>query len=378
MFLAVAGRGAMRIGMIAPLELRVPPVAYGGIELVVSLLTDELVRRGHDVTLFASGDSVTDARLVSCSPTFLRGTDADRDTLNSMNVSACLARADSFDVIHNHSGYEGMALAGLASRPMLSTLHGWPDDEWPTVFAHYPGWYNALSWSSRRQLPFKPGFVGVIHNGLDIDSYPFNGNDGREDHLLFLSRISREKGAHLAISVARRLGRRLVLAGNVESHDEEYFRTSVLPEIDGDQVQYIGEVDYQRKRDVLQQPHCLLAPLTWDEPFGLFMVEAMACGTPVVGLDRGSVSEVVRHGETGFVVDTLEEMTAAVGRVDSIDRWQCRLDAQRRFDYRKMVDRYVAAYERVRSEAGVPVRPERRVATEMSAPAVGSLGRSER
>ena len=368
----------MRIGMIAPLEMRVPPVAYGGIELVVSLLTEELVRRGHDVTLFASGDSVTHAQLVSCSPTSLRGTDAARDTLNAMNVSACLARAGSFDVIHNHTGCDGMAVAGLAGPPMLSTLHGIPDDDWPTVFAHYQGWYNTLSWSFKRRLPFKPGFVGVIYNGLDVDSYPFTGSMGRGDHLLFLSRISREKGAHLAISVARKLGRRLVLAGNVASHDAEYFRTSVLPWIDGDQVQYVGEVDYNRKREVLQQPHCLLAPLTWDEPFGLFMVEAMACGTPVVGLNRGSISEVVRHGETGFVVDTLAEMATAVGRVDSIDRWRCRLDAQRRFDYRTMVDRYVAAYERVTSEARVPVRPERRVAAGGSARAVGSLRRSER
>ena len=368
----------MRIGMIAPLEMRVPPVAYGGIELVVSLLTEELVRRGHDVTLFASGDSVTDARLISSSPTSLRGTDADRATLGMMNVSACLARADSFDVIHNHTGYEGMVAAGLASRPMLSTIHGIPGGDWPTVFANYQGWYNTLSWSFKRRLPFKPGFAGVIHNGLDIDSYPFNGDAGRGDHLLFLSRISREKGAHLAISVARKLGRRLVLAGNVASQDEEYFRTYVLPQIDGDQVQYVGEVDYDRKREVLQQPHCLLAPLTWEEPFGLFMVEALACGTPVVGLNRGSVSEVVKHGETGFVVDTLEEMTVAVGRVDSIDRWACRLDAQRRFGYRTMVDRYVAAYERVTSETSVPVGPERRAAADTSARAVGSLGGSER
>ena len=154
----------MRIGMIAPLEMRVPPVAYGGIELVVSLLTEELVRRGHDVTLFASGDSVTDAQLISCSPTSLRGTDADRETLNTMNVSACLARADTLDLIHNHTGYEGMLAAGLASAPMLSTLHGIPFDGWLALFARYQGWYNTLSWPFKRQLPFKPGFVGVIHN----------------------------------------------------------------------------------------------------------------------------------------------------------------------------------------------------------------------
>ena len=368
----------MRIGMIAPLEIRVPPVAYGGIELVVSLLTDELVRRGHEVTLFASGDSVTDARLVPACSTHLRGTSHHKGILNVMNVAACLAQADSFDVIHNHTGYEGMAVAGLACRPMLSTIHGISGDDWLTVFAHYQGWYNTLSSSFKRELPFKHQFVGVIHNGLDIDSYPFNGDAGRGDHLLFLGRISREKGAHLAISVARRLGRRLVLAGNVGGDDEAYFRKFVLPQIDGDQVQYVGEVGYDRKRDLLQQPHCLLAPLTWEEPFGLFMVEALACGTPVVGLNRGSVPEVVKHGETGFVVDTLEEMATAVERVDSIERWRCRLDAQRRFDYHTMVDRYLAAYERVASEAGVPVRPERGVAPDMSAQAVGSLRRSER
>jgi len=336
--------------MISPLEMRVPPVGYGGIELVVSLLTEELVRRGHDVTLFASGDSVTSARLEAVCPHFLRGSNRDSNILNMINVVSCLEQADRFDIIHNHTALEGLAMAGLVETPMLTTLHGNLDGDWLELFTHYKGWYNTISYSAKSLLPNKERFVGVIYNAINVDSYPFNGS-ARETYLLFLARISYEKGPHLAISVARRLGRRLIIAGNVHPVDEEYFRTRVMPEVDGDLIQYVGEVDYNRKRELLARAYCLVAPITWPEPFGLFFIEAMACGTPVVVFNRGSAPEVVKHGETGFVVDTLAEMADAIDEVYRIDRKRCREYVKQKFDAPRMVDDYLRAYERVLSES---------------------------
>jgi glycosyltransferase involved in cell wall biosynthesis len=336
----------MRIGMIAPLEMRVPPVGYGGTELVVSLLTEELVRRGHRVTLFASGDSQTQASLVAGCERFLRGTERDKGILTMLSVTACLERADEFDLIHNHTCFEGLATAGLVRTPVLTTLHGGLAGDWLLLFERYRGWYNTISHSAKRLLPPRPRFAGVIHNAIDVKSYPFNGG-ARDEELLYLSRISPEKGTHLAIEVARSTGRRLVIAGNVDHVDRAYFESRVAPQVDGDQVRYVGEADASMKRALLARARCLLAPVTWDEPFGLFLVEAMACGTPVVATRRGSIPEVIEHGVTGFVVDSLEEARAALDRLDAISPEACRKRAEERFDVPRMADDYVAAYERI-------------------------------
>ncbi len=348
----------MRIGLIAPLEMRVPPVAYGGAEAVVSLLADGLVHRGHDVTLFASGDSVTDARLESVCPHFLRGTPRHRGALNTLNAVLCLEQAESFDVIHNHTDFAGMAMAGLVDTPVLTTLHGNLTPDLGLVFSRYDGWYNTISLSAKSLLPQKDRFVGVIYNSVDIASYPFNDRSGSDSYILFLSRMSVEKGPLQAIEVARKLGRRLLLAGNVDSADEEYFRTQVLPEVDGELIEYIGEADQRRKRQLLSEAYCLLAPLGWPEPFGLFMIEAMACGTPVIAFNRGSVPEVVVDGETGFVVDTPEQMAAAVQQVDCIDRARCREHVLQKFDAPRMVDGYLVAYERIMSASKRELVPQ--------------------
>jgi len=341
----------LRIAMISPLEMRVPPIAYGGTELVVSLLAEELVKRGHDVTLFASGDSVTSARLVSVCPHFLRGSDRDAGILTMLNVVTCLEKANKFDIIHNHTCFEGLATAGLIKTPMLTTLHGGLKGDWLELFAHYRGWYNTISHSAKSLLPEKERFAGVVYNSIDVNSYPYNGGT-HEPYLLFLARISHEKGPHLAIEVAKKSHRNLIIAGNVHPSDEEYFRTMVMPNVDGDQIQYVGEADYQRKRELMSQAYCLVAPITWAEPFGLFFIEAMACGTPVVVFNRGSAPEVVKHGETGFVVDTMNEMVDAVDNVHQIDRRRCREHMEERFDVPRMADDYLSAYERVLSNSG--------------------------
>ena len=341
----------MRIAMVAPLEMRVPPIGYGGTELVVSLLTEELVRRGHDVTLFASGDSITQAKLFSVCPRFLRSSGREGGILSLLNVVSCLEKAGEFDIIHNHTYPEGLATAGLVTTPVLTTLHGGLSGDGLLLFDHYKGWYNTISRSAKSLVPPKERFAGVIYNGIDCASYPFNGGR-RDDHLLFLSRMSPEKGPHLAIEVARQLNMRLMMVGNVHPLDREYFQSQVVPHVDGDGVQYLGEADYQRKRELLVRARCLLAPITWDEPFGLYMVEAMACGTPVVVFDRGSAPEVVRHGVTGYVVNTVAEMAEAVRQVPQIDPKNCRDHVVRNFDVPRMVDDYLSAYQRVLEAEG--------------------------
>ncbi len=321
----------MKIGMISPLEMRVPPIAYGGTELIVSLLTEEFIKRGHEVTLFASGDSLTEARLVSVCPNYLRGSDREKNVLNMLNVVACMERAHEFDIIHNNTQLEGMAIAGLVKTPMLTTLHGNLKGDWQLLFNRYAGWYNTISQSAKALLPQKDRFAGVIYNSIDVKRFPFNGA-GNGSFLLFLSRISHEKGPHLAIEVAKRVGMKLIIAGNVDRSDERYFRDEILPKVDGDLIRYVGEADFEQKIELMSGAYCLLAPITWPEPFGLFMIEAMACGTPVIVFNKGSAPEVVKHGETGYIVDSLIEMMNAIEKVPRIKKWACRKHVEQRFD----------------------------------------------
>jgi glycosyltransferase involved in cell wall biosynthesis len=344
--------------MIAPLEIRVPPIAYGGTELVVSLLTEELVRRGHDVTLFASGDSDTTARLVPGCERFLRGTDGDKGILNMLSVTACLERAEEFDIIHNHTTLEGMATAGLISTPVLTTLHGGLSGDWMLLFERYRGWYNAISRSAKRLLPPHKRFAGVIYNAIDVASHPMNAGP-RDDYALYLSRISPEKGTHLAIEVARRAEQRLIIAGNIDDVDRLYFESEILPRVDGDLVTYFGEADVSQKRELLANARCLLAPITWPEPFGLFMAESMACGTPVVVFRNGSSPEVVEDGVTGYVVDTLDEMIEALSRLDRILPEACRRRVEERFGIARMADDYLAAYRRILASSRLRFRSSR-------------------
>jgi glycosyltransferase involved in cell wall biosynthesis len=335
--------------MIAPLEIRVPPVAYGGTELLVSLLTEELVRLGHNVTLYASGDSVTNARLVSCCSSFLRGSKKDKWVYNLRNVASCLEHSEDFDIIHNHTFTEGLSMAGLSKVPVITTLHGILEPDWEDLFMAYKGWYNTISHSAKSLLPEKDRFAGVIYNAIDVESYPFNGSV-KEDYMLFLSRISREKGPDIAIKIAKKMKRKLIIAGNIDTKDVEFFKTEVEPEIDGDLVQFIGEADYEKKRELMSGAYCLLAPITWDEPFGLFMVEAMACGTPVIVFNRGSGPELVIDGITGYVVDTIDDMMKAVQNAGSIDRERCRKHVKFNFDVQRLGQSYLDAYRMIMAE----------------------------
>jgi glycosyltransferase involved in cell wall biosynthesis len=341
----------MRIAQLAPTYERVPPAAYGGTELVVGLITEELVRRGHEVTLYASGDSETSAMLRSVTSRAVRYGDVvdgvrHAEYFQLMNAQACFvdAAAGAFDLVHNHAGIEGMVLGAGSRTPVLTTNHNSFVPQTRSVWDAYPWAHNSLSAASAATFPAR-GAVDPIHHGIDVESFPFG--DRPSDDLLFLGRFSPEKGADRAIEAALRSGRRLLLAGKVDQVDQEHFVQAIQPQIDGDRVIYVGEADASTKRQLLADARALLFPIEWDEPFGLVMIEAMSCGTPVLGLRRASVPEVVEDGRTGFVVDDIDGLVAAIDRVERIDRRACRQRAEERFGFGRMVDDYVRAYTAV-------------------------------
>jgi glycosyltransferase involved in cell wall biosynthesis len=336
----------MRILQIAPLAERVPPLLYGGTEAVVSLLADGLVRAGHEVVLWASGDSCTLAELRSV---YLHGLRLDPAVIDPhpyewVHAVEAMKDAQDFDIIHNHDGERVMALAGLVDVPMLTTIHCPVNPDTKFVWERYRGFFNTISQAELAATPplEGPRFVGVVYNAVDVASFPFRAD--KEDYLLFIGKVGLEKGTHLAVEVARRLGMRLIIAGKVEGWDRPYFQETIEPYIDGKQIQFLGEVGHE-KRELYANARCLLVPICWEEPFGLVMPEAMACGTPVIAFNRGSAPELVVDGETGYIVRDVDEMAKAVGRLDRLDPYRCRQHVEDNFDAPIMVQRYLEVYQ---------------------------------
>ena len=348
----------MRIAQLAPTYERVPPRTYGGTELVVHLLTEELVRRGHDVTLFATGDSLTKARLRSVTAEPVRYGEATDDGLSHAeylqlaNAQACFLaeRRGEFDVVHNHAGIEGMVLAEASDTPVVSTMHNPYVPRTRPIWDAYPWFHHAVSAASGATFPAR-GALPPIHHGIDVASFAVGEPQG---YLLFLGRFSPAKGADRAIEAARLADRRLVLAGKIDAADADHAREAIEPLIDGDKVRYVGEADAETKGRLLAGADALLFPIEWDEPFGLVMIEALASGTPVIGFRRASVPEIVDDGRTGFVVDDVEAMAEAIGRLGEIDRHECRLAAERRFTVDRMVDDVEAMYRTVVGRSPLP------------------------
>lgn len=346
----------MRIMQLAPLWERVPPPGYGGIELVVALLTDELVRMGHEVVLAASGDSETKAKLFSVHGRSLRSDASIRDPwpYTWLHVAAALREARDFDLVHNHASELAMAMHALSPVPMLTTLHNAVTNDAAVVWRHYMGWWNTPSRAARRGVDF-PNFAGTIYHGIDLDAFLFR--EKKDDYLLFLSRMSPEKGPRTAIEVARRAGKKLIMAGKVDGKDRAYFEAEVAPLIDGKRVEFLGEADQDTKRELFAGASCLLFPITWNEPFGLVMVEAMASGTPVVAFRHGAAPEVVWHGHSGFIVDDVEQMVAAVRSAADLAPSCIREYVTRRFSAPAMARGYVRVYQRILEQAAE--RPRR-------------------
>jgi glycosyltransferase involved in cell wall biosynthesis len=339
----------MKILQVAPLWERVPPPAYGGTEAVVSVLTDALVRAGHEVDLLASGDSWTAARLRSVYHRSLRTADGVRDATpyGWVHAAEAIALAREFAIVHNHAGESVMALAGLSDTPMLTTMHCPITADARIVWQRYRGHFNTVS---RAQLATLPPLAtarcaGAVHNAIDIASFPFR--EKKDDYLLCLNRIAPEKGTHLAIEAARRAGRTLIVAGKVGEPDRQYYETVVKPLLDGRNVVYVGEADYRMKKELYSRAACLLNPICWEEPFGLVPVEAMACGTPVIAFTRGSMPELVVDGETGFLVHDVDSMVAALARIDGIQPALCRRHVETNFDVPVMVEAYLRLYREI-------------------------------
>ncbi|HEV8614450.1 MAG TPA: glycosyltransferase family 4 protein [Methylomirabilota bacterium] len=340
----------MHIAQVAPLVESVPPHGYGGTERVVAWLTEELVRRGHRVTLFASGDSRTSARLVAPYPRALR-LDAERPDSVPLHVALLadvIARASEFDVIHAHADVLGFLLDRAAPAPVVHTLHGRLDlPALRPVFARFPDTaVVSISNHQRRALAdLDVHWVATVHHGLPVTDVPFDPAGG--GYLAFLGRMSPEKRPDLAIEVARRLGIPLRIAAKVDAADAVYFEREMRPLLDSPLVDFVGELDDTRKLAFLRGARCLLFPIDWPEPFGLVMIEALACGTPVVARPAGSVPEIVEDGVTGYLGETVGELARAVKRIDLIDRATCRRRAEERFSVGRMTDDYEAVYRSV-------------------------------
>jgi len=338
----------MKIAQVAPLFERVPPKAYGGTERVISYLTEELVRQGHDVTLFASGDSITAARLVPVIDQSLRLDPSRQEWLiyHTMMLDQVLAMADEFDVIHFHTDYLHFPLIRHLPVPHVTTLHGRLDmpDLVPLYrqFHHVP--LVSISRSQRSPLP-DVNWRDTVYHGLPPDLYAFHAKPG--EYFAFVGRISPEKRVDRAIDIAIRCGVPIKIAAKIDRADEVYFKEHIEKLFRHPLVEYIGEIGEADKRVLLGGARALLFPIDWPEPFGLVLIEAFACGTPVIAYRHGSVPEIVEEGVTGFLVDDQEQALQAAQRIDDIDRARCRQTFEHRFTAQHMAENYLRVYRQV-------------------------------
>lgn len=332
----------MKIAIVAPVWIKIPPHGYGGIEWIVKYLADGMTDKGHEVTLFASGDSETKARLVSVYP------EEQRNRMGQLSPAILHAlnaykRAEEFDIVHDHTWKEGPALGSYVGSPVLHTLHGPFDEEGKKFYSLVSQdiYYNSIS-DYQRSCMTELNYIGTIYNGIDIENYPFTTQ--KEDYFLYLGRMNAEKAPHIAVEVAKRLNLNLIILGKIDSEEEQnYFDVHVKPHI-GRKIRFIGEVSKAAKIEIVKEARCLLFPIQWAEPFGLVMIEAMASGTPVIGWKNGSVPEVVEDNVTGFVVDSVESMEKAISRLDLIDPMACRKRVEDNFTVQIMLDHYEKAY----------------------------------
>jgi glycosyltransferase involved in cell wall biosynthesis len=338
----------VKIAVVAPVWFAVPPTRYGGIEWIVSLLADGLVDADHEVTLFASGDSTTKAELVSVfaeAPSQHIG----KTSYELHHALACFEISDRFDVVNDHSGPLSATLGGAVETPVVHTVHGPLERRSGELYeqvqrvAPQVGLIS-LSMNQRAPLP-NLNWIANCPNALDLSLYPVHPHRGT--YLLFLGRMSPDKGAHRAVAVAEELGLPLKIAGKMqELREEEYFDAMVRPHLGGE-MEYVGEVSHEEKVDLLQNARATLFPIEWAEPFGLVMIESMACGTPVIATRWGAVPEVIEDGRSGVIVDDYRQMAAALAQADALDPRECRRYVEERFSAERMVRDYEAAYARI-------------------------------
>jgi glycosyltransferase involved in cell wall biosynthesis len=340
---------SMRIAQIAPLAESVPPKLYGGTERVVSWLTEELVALGHDVTLFASGDSATSAKLVPVIPRAIRLNRPRPDPFPAYaaQLDAIAKTADEFDVLHCHIDWIHLPLLACLGVPHVTTIHNRVDTpDLPPVVRRFPNSpLVSISDHHRKPLP-SANWLGTVYHGMPPQLLKPSFQSG--NYLAFLGRLTKEKGPEAAIRIAKAAGVELRMAAKIPRSETRYYKERLQPLVDGSNVKLVGELDDTGKGDLLRGASALLFPIDWPEPFGLVMIEAMACGTPVIAYRHGSVPEVIDHGVTGFVVDNEDEAVAAVGRIGELDRRTIRATFERRFSVRRMAEGYIRHYESLR------------------------------
>lgn len=333
----------MRIAMLSSISWRTPPRAYGPWELVTSLLTEALVERGVDVTLFATLDSLTSAKLEGVAPRgYSEDPSLDAKVWEALHIANLYERAGQFDLIHNQFDFMPLVFSRLVETPIVTTIHGFSSPRILPVFERYDGRVHYVSISDADRAP-SLHYEATIHHGIPVEQFPFDPV-GSED-LLFFGRIHPDKGAGEAIRAAKAAGRRLVMCGLVQ--DQGYYEREVQPFIDGDRVEYRGAVGGAERLEALGHARGMLHLIGFDEPFGLSVIEAMACGTPVIAYRRGSMPELIDHGVTGFLVDTFDEAITAIDRLGEIDRRACRKAVEDRFTVGRMADEYLALYHRL-------------------------------
>jgi glycosyltransferase involved in cell wall biosynthesis len=335
----------LRIAMLAPISWRTPPRHYGPWELVTSLLTEALVARGIDVTLFATKDSSTAAKLAGvCPAPYSEDPTIDAKVWEILHVAHVFERASEFDLIHNQADFVPLAFSRMIETPVVTTIHGFSSERILPIFKAYEDRVHYVAISNADRRPHLR-YAATIHHGIRLEDFPFDPH-GSED-VLFFGRIHPDKGAAEAIAAARRAGRRLLMAGIVQ--DESYYNTQVAPALDGHSVIYRGVLGGAARLKALGAARALLHLVNFNEPFGLSVVEALACGTPVIASSRGSMPELIDHGTTGFLVDSVDEAVEAIGRVGEIDRANCRAAVSARFSVDRMADRYLDLYRAVLS-----------------------------
>ena len=340
---SVQDGSGLRVAMLAPISWRVPPRHYGPWEQFVSLLTEGLVGRGVDVTLFATADSRTTARLVGSAPTgYSEDLGLDAKVWESLHVSAVFERADEFDLIHNSFDFLPLTYSRLIDTPVLTTIHGFSSERIVPVFEKYnrTGYYVAISESDRHE---RLDYLATIHHGIEMNEFELGSGDG--GYLLYFGRIHPDKGTVEAIEVAKQAATPLILAGIIQ--DQSYFDRFVAPRVDGERVTYVGPVEAGGRSELLGGAQALLHLIDFDEPFGFSVVEAMACGTPVIASSRGSMPEIIRDGETGFLVSSHDEAVEAVQASTGLDREAIRASVEHRFAVGRMVEDYLGVYQRV-------------------------------
>lgn len=333
----------MRIAVLSPVSWRTPPGHYGPWESVASLLTEEIVRMGVDVSLFATGDSRTTAKLIAvCAHAYSEDPSIDPKVAECLHISEVFEHAGEFDLIHNHFDFLPLTYSGLVKTPVLTTIHGFSSPKILPVYKKYNdrSYFVAISESDKSP---ELDYIATVHHGIDIARFPFCDAPGQ--YLLFFGRIHPEKGVHEAIEVARYAGIKLVIAGIIQDHD--YYATEVEPYIDGTTVEYLGSVGPDQRADVLGHALALLHLISFDEPFGLSVIESMACGTPVIAFNRGSMPEIILNNETGYLVADVEGAVNAVAAIGSINRASCRADVEKRFTSTRMARDYVRVYQKI-------------------------------